>query len=108
MFGDHAAEYPISLPRVAGAFTSYMNTHEMTKDDKCNQQFVELSGHTNGSTDNEDAKRFAIRQETMHKIKSITGHVGLLIALMLYTVIGGLVSLKIKKGGRRENMLHQE
>lgn len=46
-------------------------------------------------SDNSDEvveKRKCAREEHMRKIKSIAGHVGLLIALMLYTAIGGLVS----------------
>lgn len=37
-----------------------------------------------------------IKKETVGKIKSIGGHVGLLITLMLYTAVGGLVSLETK------------
>ncbi|XP_078050669.1 potassium channel subfamily K member 15-like [Augochlora pura] len=36
-------------------------------------------------------KRQIIREEHMRKVKAATGHVGLLITLMLYTAIGGLV-----------------
>lgn len=38
-----------------------------------------------------EEKRFS-RKEYLQNIKSIAGHVGLLIALMLYTAIGGLVN----------------
>lgn len=38
-----------------------------------------------------EEKRFS-QKKYLQNIKSIAGHVGLLIALMLYTAIGGLVS----------------
>lgn len=38
-----------------------------------------------------EEKRFS-RKEYLQNIKSIAGHAGLLIALMLYTAIGGLVN----------------
>ena len=38
-----------------------------------------------------EEKRFS-RKKYLQNIKSIAGHVGLLIALMLYTAIGGFVN----------------
>lgn len=38
-----------------------------------------------------EEKRFS-QKKYLQNIKSIAGHAGLLIALMLYTAIGGLVS----------------
>lgn len=49
--------------------------------------------------DKQDVKQF-FKEETIRKAKSVAGHVGLLIALMLYTAIGGLVSLN---GMNKEN-----
>ncbi|XP_014485581.1 PREDICTED: TWiK family of potassium channels protein 7 [Dinoponera quadriceps] len=40
--------------------------------------------------DSKDAKRL-VKERTVRRFKSIAGHMGLLITLMLYTVIGGLV-----------------
>lgn len=64
----------------------------MTNDDKCddNDSSVELGV----AMDDKDAKGF-FKEQTVRRIKSIAGHAGLLIALMLYTAIGGLVSFKI-------------
>ncbi|KAL6255808.1 hypothetical protein P5V15_013051 [Pogonomyrmex californicus] len=62
----------------------------MTKDNKYNSP-IEFSTTTNG----EGEKRF-VKKETVRKIKSIAGHVGLLITLMLYTAIGGLVFRQIE------------
>jgi len=62
----------------------------MTNGNKCNSS-IEIGAATNS----ESTGRF-IRKETLRKIKSIGGHVGLLITLMLYTAIGGLVSLEMK------------
>lgn len=93
VLGEEIAEQsmPISSPRVVGAPTSLIeNAGVMTNGNKCNSS-VEIGAATNG----ENAKRF-VRKETMRKIKSIGGHVGLLITLMLYTAIGGLVSLETK------------
>lgn len=36
--------------------------------------------------------KLMLRVETLRKIKSIASHVGLLVTLMIYTLIGGLVS----------------
>lgn len=63
---------------------------EMTNDNKCNSS-VEL-----GTTMDENAKRRFFKEKTMRKIKSIASHMGLLIALMLYTAIGGLVFRQIE------------
>ncbi|XP_011138416.1 TWiK family of potassium channels protein 7 [Harpegnathos saltator] len=45
--------------------------------------------------DSKDAKRL-VKEETVRRFKSIAGHVGLLIMLMFYTVIGGLVFRQIE------------
>ncbi|KAL6443543.1 hypothetical protein ACFW04_001598 [Cataglyphis niger] len=45
--------------------------------------------------DDKDAKGF-LKKETVRKIKSIAGHMALLITLMLYTAIGGLVFRQIE------------
>ncbi|XP_050466860.1 TWiK family of potassium channels protein 7-like isoform X1 [Cataglyphis hispanica] len=58
--------------------------------DKCNSS-VELDA----AMDDEDAKGF-LKKETVRKIKSIAGHMALLITLMLYTAIGGLVFRQIE------------
>ncbi|KAL0119724.1 hypothetical protein PUN28_007873 [Cardiocondyla obscurior] len=63
----------------------------MTDDNKYNSS-VE-TGATKSSEAN--IKRF-IKNETLRKIKSIGGHVGLLITLMLYTAIGGLIFQQIE------------
>jgi len=85
--GDIAEQsIPISLLRVVGAPTSSVkNTSMMTNNNKYNSS-VEISTATNS----ENTRQF-IKKETLRKIKSIGGHVGLLIILMLYTAIGGLV-----------------
>jgi len=67
---------------------SWKITDVMTNGNKCNSS-IEIGAATNS----ESTGRF-IRKETLRKIKSIGGHVGLLITLMLYTAIGGLVSLE--------------
>lgn len=83
----------ISLLRVFDAFASFAEKRgrEMTNDNKCNSS-VELGA----AMDGEDAKGGFLKEKTVRKIKSIAGHVGLLIALMLYTAIGGLVRLKTR------------
>jgi hypothetical protein len=58
----------------------------MTNGNKC-----DLSDELGSAVGDKKPKRF-VEEETVRKIKSIAGHVGLLITLMLYTVIGGLVS----------------
>jgi len=78
----------ISVPRSVGAFTSFVE-NEMTNDNKCD--LSDELGPMSSAADDKNAKRF-VKEETVRKIKSIAGHVGLLITLMLYTVIGGLVS----------------
>lgn len=90
--GDIAEQsMPISLLRVVGAPTSFVkNTSVMTNGNKYNSP-VEIGTATNS----ENTRQF-IKKETLRKIKSIGGHVGLLITLMLYTAIGGLVSLEMK------------
>ncbi|XP_035741430.1 potassium channel subfamily K member 1-like isoform X2 [Vespa mandarinia] len=45
---------------------------------------------------NSDKIKPYLREETMRKIKSIAGHVGLLITLMLYTAAGGMVFRQIE------------
>jgi len=79
----HSGACRISVPRTAGGFASFV---EMTNGNKC-----DLSDELGSAADDKNAKRF-VKEETVRKIKSIAGHVGLLITLMLYTVIGGLVS----------------
>lgn len=44
----------------------------------------------NGNSSN--VRKKIIQTETLKKIKSIASHVGLLVTLMIYTLIGGLVS----------------
>ena len=85
--GDIAEQsIPISLLWVVGAPTSPVkNTSVMTNNNKYNSS-VEIGTATNS----ENTRQF-IKKETLRKIKSIGGHVGLLIILMLYTAIGGLV-----------------
>ncbi|KYQ46654.1 hypothetical protein ALC60_14403 [Trachymyrmex zeteki] len=62
----------------------------MTNGNKYNSP-VEIGTATNS----ENTRQF-IKKETLRKIKSIGGHVGLLITLMLYTAIGGLVFRQIE------------
>ncbi|KAG5347949.1 TWK7 protein, partial [Acromyrmex charruanus] len=90
--GDIAEQsMPISLLRVVGAPTSLVkNTSVMTNSNKYNSS-VEI-----GTTTNSENTRQFIKKETLRKIKSIGGHVGLLITLMLYTAIGGLVFRQIE------------
>ncbi|XP_029662369.1 TWiK family of potassium channels protein 7-like isoform X1 [Formica exsecta] len=83
----------ISLLRVFDVFASFaenVGAHDEMVNDKCNSS-VELGI----AMDNKDAKGF-LKEETVRKIKSIAGHVALLIALMLYTAIGGLVFRQIE------------
>ncbi|XP_020278393.1 TWiK family of potassium channels protein 7-like [Pseudomyrmex gracilis] len=51
-----------------------------------------------------DVKQQFFKEETMRKAKSIAGHVGLLIALMLYTAIGGLVFRQIELPAELERL----
>ncbi|XP_071644715.1 LOW QUALITY PROTEIN: potassium channel subfamily K member 15-like [Temnothorax longispinosus] len=84
---------PISSLRVVGAYTSLVeSTVVMTNGNKYNSS-VEIGATTKSSDDN--ARQF-IKKETVRKIKSIGGHVGLLITLMLYTAIGGLIFRQIE------------
>lgn len=84
---------PISSLRVVGALTSSVkNTVVMINGNKCSSS-VEI-GSTKLSLDN--CRNTIIKKETVQKVKSIGGHVGLLITLMLYTAVGGLVSLETK------------
>ncbi|EZA50220.1 hypothetical protein DMN91_000867 [Ooceraea biroi] len=55
------------------------------------------------ATENKNGKRF-VKEKTVRKIKSIAGHVGLLITLMLYTVIGGLVFQHIERPAELERL----
>ncbi|XP_077263124.1 LOW QUALITY PROTEIN: potassium channel subfamily K member 15-like [Temnothorax americanus] len=84
---------PISSLRVVGAYTFLVeSTVVMTNGNKYNSS-VEIGATTKSSDDN--VRRF-IKKETVRKIKSIGGHVGLLITLMLYTAIGGLIFRQIE------------
>ncbi|XP_032686686.1 TWiK family of potassium channels protein 7 [Odontomachus brunneus] len=70
----------------------------MTSGNKCTASVADSHefGRTSSvATDSKDAKRL-VKEETVQKFKSIAGHVGLLITLMLYTVIGGLVFRQIE------------
>lgn len=49
-------------------------------------------GFTEENVGQTTEERRLFQKQHIQKIKSIAGHVGLLIALMLYTAIGGLVS----------------
>lgn len=73
----------------------------MTGANNCNSQFIELGSVNDAATDSVDAKCI-LRKGTARRVKSVAGHVGLLIALMLYTVIGGLVSLQFSKPKKSE------
>ncbi|EFN60329.1 TWiK family of potassium channels protein 7 [Camponotus floridanus] len=59
----------------------------MTNDDSSVELGVAMDG--------KDAKGF-FKEQTVRRIKSIAGHAGLLITLMLYTAIGGLVFRQIE------------
>ncbi|XP_039304167.1 TWiK family of potassium channels protein 7 isoform X2 [Solenopsis invicta] len=79
---------PISPLRVVGASTSLVEN--TMNGNKCISP-VEIGAVTNS----ENTRRF-VKKETVRRIKSIVGHVGLLITLMLYTAIGGLVFRQIE------------
>ncbi|KAL6443545.1 hypothetical protein ACFW04_001598 [Cataglyphis niger] len=84
---------PISLLRVFDAFASFaenVGAQDEMVNDKRNSS-VELGA----TMDDKDAKGF-LKKETVRKIKSIAGHMALLITLMLYTAIGGLVFRQIE------------
>lgn len=53
-------------------------------------------GFVQGNTERSTEERRFFQKIYIQKFKSIAGHVGLLIALMLYTAIGGLVSQNFK------------
>ncbi|XP_043490077.1 TWiK family of potassium channels protein 7-like [Polistes fuscatus] len=78
----------------------------MTKSKKTNTS-VELGQYNGVSKDingpeslndiqNSDEIKPFLREETIRKLKSVAGHVGLLITLMLYTAIGGMVFRQIE------------
>ncbi|XP_066581958.1 TWiK family of potassium channels protein 7-like [Prorops nasuta] len=56
--------------------------------DRCNGRFKDCE--TIAKDKSEERRQF-LKENTVHKLKSIAGHVGLLVTLMLYTAIGGLV-----------------
>lgn len=96
---QHADQSSPSSRRVYVACGKRGRKPVMTSGNKCTASAVDSheSGRaSNIATDCKDAKRPV--KETVQRIKSITSHVGLLITLMLYTVIGGLVS-----AGERNN-----
>ena len=53
-------------------------------------------GFVQGNAERTTEERRFFQKIYIQKVKSIAGHVGLLIALMLYTAIGGLVSQSFK------------
>lgn len=85
---DHVTQrVESSLPRAAGVSVLLpLVENEMTSN-KCDSPGDELGS----AAASKDVKRF-LKGETVRKMKSVAGHVGLLIALMLYTVVGALVS----------------
>ncbi|XP_026825386.1 TWiK family of potassium channels protein 7 [Ooceraea biroi] len=80
-----------------GAFTSLVENRMMNGNK--GDSTVELDS----ATENKNGKRF-VKEKTVRKIKSIAGHVGLLITLMLYTVIGGLVFQHIERPAELERL----
>lgn len=67
-------------------------TSKMTGKKSLSVEFAEGNNNVNEITE----KRRLFWEEHLQKVKSIAGHIGLLITLMLYTAIGALVS-SIKK-----------
>ncbi|KAF7406345.1 hypothetical protein HZH68_005714 [Vespula germanica] len=64
-------------------------------------QYNGVSKDINGSESSNDIRNSDeikpfLREETMRKIKSVAGHVGLLITLMVYTAAGGMVFRQIE------------
>lgn len=56
----------------------------------------DVNGAESGDNRRSNGVKPFLRDETMRKIKSVAGHVGLLITLMLYTAAGGMVFRQIE------------
>ncbi|XP_011858895.1 PREDICTED: uncharacterized protein LOC105556414 [Vollenhovia emeryi] len=71
---------------MVGAPTSLVESTFVMKNGNTCSSPVEIGA----TTKSDESTRQFIKKETVRKVKSIGGHVGLLITLMLYTAIGGL------------------